>query len=77
MIKQDATGKPFVHVKIYKQARVFGEIVFSVGVMRIKCRDCYRWHKIMIVNERPVMQAVSTDEVISVIEGELSGSTQS
>lgn len=41
-------GKPIVHVKIYKQARVFGEMLLTAGTLKIKCRDCYRWHTVSI-----------------------------
>ena len=41
-------GKPFVHIRIYKQQRVFGEMILDSGTIRILCRDCFRWHKITI-----------------------------
>lgn len=41
-------GKAFVHVKVFKQARVFGEFIFTEGVVRILCRECLRWHVIRI-----------------------------
>lgn len=48
---RDADGQPFVWVKIFKQGRVFGEIVTSDGVTRIRCRDCLRWHVVTVRRE--------------------------
>lgn len=43
-----STGKPYVHVKIYKQARIFGEVIVTEGKVLLHCRDCFRWHKVVI-----------------------------
>lgn len=43
----DSKGKLFVHVKIYKQNRIYGELVFEGGVVKIRCRNCLRWHRVM------------------------------
>ncbi len=46
---RDRKGALYVHVKIYKQDRVFGEILLEGGgTARIRCRDCLRWHTIRI-----------------------------
>ena len=42
----DTDGKLYIHVKIYKQRRVFGELIIKNGEVNILCRDCYRWHTI-------------------------------
>jgi len=39
-------GNLYVHVKIYKQSMVYGEIVASGGPIKIRCRNCLRWHKV-------------------------------
>lgn len=41
-------GRAFVHIKVYKQARIYGEHVFKSGELKTKCRVCYRWHHITI-----------------------------
>lgn len=41
-------GKPFVHIRIYKQSRIFGEMVLEIGTLKILCRDCFRWHTVSI-----------------------------
>lgn len=42
------TGAPFVHVKVFKQGKVFGEMVAFEGTVHLRCRECQRWHKIRI-----------------------------
>lgn len=44
----DRKDKLFVHVKIWKAKRIFGELVIEGGVVKIRCRDCLRWHVIRI-----------------------------
>lgn len=44
----DSKGKLFVHVKIWKQRRIFGELVIEGGTVKIRCRDCLRWHTINV-----------------------------
>lgn len=46
----DARGRTYVHVKIYKQRRVYGEIVHYGGEVKIKCRECLRWNVIVFVS---------------------------
>ena len=54
IIKRDANGKPLVHIKIYKARRIFGEIIFVLGEMEVRCRDCRRWHKIRIIRDNAI-----------------------
>lgn len=56
VIKADEEDKPFVHLRVYKQTRIFGEIVFTFGEMHLKCRECYRWHRIRIVRGKATME---------------------
>lgn len=42
----DEFGRGFVHIRIYKRDRVFGEVVSTGGVTKIRCRECYRWTRI-------------------------------
>ena len=58
-------GKPFVHIKIYKQQRVFGEMVLETGTIRIKCRDCFRWHKISIRKGKVSLESQRLEAVSS------------
>lgn len=43
----DEQGKLYVHIKIYKQSRVYGEVVVTGGPLRIRCRNCLRWHGVV------------------------------
>lgn len=51
----DSKGKLFVHVKIYKQNRIYGELVFEGGVVKIRCRNCLRWHRVMFQERAAVL----------------------
>jgi hypothetical protein len=44
----DSKGKLFVHMKVWKARRIFGESVIEGGVVKIRCRDCLRWHTVCI-----------------------------
>jgi len=41
-------GKLFVHVRIYKQRRIYGEIFVTEGTVKLHCRECLRWHTVVI-----------------------------
>lgn len=50
-------GKLFIHVRIYKQQRVYGEVWISDGAeVKLRCRECLRIQKIKIVNDRPLLE---------------------
>lgn len=44
----DRHDKLYVHVKIWKARRIFGELVIEGGSVKIRCRECLRWHQIFI-----------------------------
>lgn len=46
--RNERSGAPFVHIKIFKQGRVYGEVVVESGTTWIRCRDCSRWHALNI-----------------------------
>lgn len=54
---RDEQGNVYLHMRIYKQQRIFGEMVVYSGVCKIHCRECLRWHKItfMSVSANPVL----------------------
>jgi hypothetical protein len=41
-------GKWFIHVRVFKQRVVYGEMIVDSGSVRIKCRACSRWYKLTI-----------------------------
>lgn len=57
----DKTGKLFLHIKIWKARRIFGEIVTEGGVVKLRCRDCLRWHKVRINDNKASLQETSHD----------------
>jgi len=44
----DTDGRLYVHVRIFKQQRIYGEVVVTEGTVRLHCRECLRWHKVVI-----------------------------
>lgn len=44
----DNQGRPYIHQKVYKQRRIFGETVFRDGIVSIRCRECLRWTKVRL-----------------------------
>jgi hypothetical protein len=57
----DTKGKLYIHVKVFKQDRVFAELLFHEGSnVDICCRDCLRWHHIRIATTgKPVLEETS------------------
>lgn len=58
-LHRDESGQPYVHVKIYKQGRVYGEVVVTKGSeIWLRCRECNRWHCIkMESTDTPMTEA--------------------
>lgn len=46
--RDSGSGQPFVHVKAFKQNRIFAEVVITSGTAHIRCRECMRFHKVTI-----------------------------
>jgi hypothetical protein len=61
---KDSKGNLYVHVKIFKQKRIYGEIVFTHGVVRLRCRECFRWHTVRI--RQPKESVSFTEEPLPV-----------
>lgn len=56
----DKDGKPFIHIKVYKQSRIYAEVFIGAEAeIKIRCRECLRLHKIKIVSGRPSISVVS------------------
>lgn len=45
---RDAQGKWYLHIKVYRQQRIYAEIIADSGTVRVKCRECLCWHTIKI-----------------------------
>lgn len=62
-----ATGEPFIHIKAYKQKRIYSEVVVTSGTVRIHCRDCLRWQTVTIrYGEKVSMRQEPLPETIAV-----------
>jgi hypothetical protein len=45
---RDRNGLLYVWVKMFKQSRIYGEVIFTEGTVRLRCRECLRWHLVRI-----------------------------
>ena len=45
----DEKGQLYVHVKVFKQRRVYGEVLVTGGTVKLHCRNCLRWHTVNII----------------------------
>jgi hypothetical protein len=66
----DEKGELYVHIKIFKQQRIFGEVIVMKGDVKLRCRECLRWHRVVmrLPNEVSLVEEVSnpsTSEVSS------------
>jgi len=41
-------GKLYVHIKVYKQNRIYGEVVVTEGIVELHCRECLRWQRVVM-----------------------------
>lgn len=52
----DDAGQLYIHIKVHKGSRIFGEVVCQGGNVRLRCRVCNRWHRVFIrQDEAPVL----------------------
>lgn len=66
----DGHGLPYVHVKVFKQKRLYAEMLFTQGIVRLRCRECFRWYTVKIVgarnpsvNQEPVPKEIDLEGV--------------
>lgn len=62
----DDKGKVYVHIKVYKNRRIFGEVVIHSGDVEIRCRECFRWYRLIIRNNQPSLVETEQPEAIEV-----------
>lgn len=58
----DKDGRLFIHVKIFKQRRIYGELLFKGGEVSLKCRECYRWYRIFIRDGSSLPQLIESEK---------------
>lgn len=60
----DSRGKLFVHIKVYKGSRIYHESVIMEGVVKIRCRNCLRWHRVNIVGNEAELTRTQVPETL-------------
>lgn len=46
----DDNSRVYIHIKVYKNRRIFGEVFVTRGDAKIRCRECLRWYTVEISN---------------------------
>jgi hypothetical protein len=50
----DDKGRVYLHVKVFKNRKVYGEILALSGEIELRCRECFRWYRVVIKpNQKP------------------------
>jgi hypothetical protein len=44
----DERGRVYLHVKVFKARRIFGEILVTKGEVQLRCRECFRWYTVTL-----------------------------
>lgn len=57
----DEKGKLYIHVRIFKQRRIYGEVIVQEGKVSLHCRECLRWHTVKIVQPNTAVLVEDTD----------------
>jgi hypothetical protein len=57
----DEKNTPYLHVKVYKARRIYGEILISSGEVQLRCRECFRWYRV-VMPRKGKPQLVETTE---------------
>lgn len=66
---RDESGELFIHVKVYKQSRIYAELFISADAMvKLRCRECLRLHSIKIVQGKPVLK--EEKDAVEFVDGE-------
>lgn len=59
----DNKGRTYVHCRVYKQSKIYGDWISYGGEVKILCRDCFRWHVITFTgpnNSRAILEESAT-----------------
>lgn len=66
----DQNMQLYIHVRIYKQRRIYGEVIVREGKVSLHCRECLRWHTVKIVQPNTAMLVEDTDPKPEVAEAD-------
>lgn len=62
----DDKGALYVHVRVFKQRRVYGEVLIKEGTVQIHCRECLRWNTVKIIKTGSVgLEEVPAPDVLA------------
>lgn len=68
---RDPKGELFLHIKVFKQARLYAEIRVSANAqVRITCRECLREHRVKIVQDAPRLEVIEKDDIDAGVPGD-------
>lgn len=57
MYGKDEHDELYIHIKVFKQSRVFAEITIGASAkVQIRCRECLRLHKVKIIQGSPRLE---------------------
>lgn len=45
-LADDSSGRPVIWVKTIKNGHISTEVILTVGSIRVRCRECLRFHRI-------------------------------
>lgn len=65
----DEDGELYVHVRIYKQKRLYSESWHSGGVLKLRCRNCLRWHTVTFPGKTSARLVESAPPVVAIENG--------
>lgn len=65
----DERGRAYVHCRVYKQAKVYGDWIAYGGEVKILCRECLRWLTIVFVQSPRVKAELHESEVPTEVIG--------
>ena len=50
--RDQTTGKPVIWVKTIKNGHIVTEVILTAGSVRVRCRECLRFHRIDLWPDR-------------------------
>lgn len=61
----DDSNKVYVHVKVYKNRRIYGEIVVREGSsLSLRCRECLRWYGLEVGKGSPILKETTVPNAV-------------
>lgn len=61
----DSHNCVYVHIKVYKNRRVYGEVLVKQGSqISIRCRECLRWYSLSLSTSVPKLIEIPVPETL-------------